>query len=190
MTDAVTPDQAILDGDWSALSRYREMPEIDRDRLYGYRLERIRGALRRHGAALCLLVNPISLRYAVDYRSYALFQAHVPTTYVIVPVEGPVVAYNTYGTPPGADECRKGHANSHFDGGSELAEHARLIAGDVVDFLSEIGTDNRRVAVEYVNPSLTQALLQRGLDAIDGVLISEEARIIKSADEIACMKWA
>ena len=57
-------------------------------------------------------------------------------------------------------------------------------------YLDEIGTDNRRVAVEYVNPSITQALMQRGLEVIDGVLVSESARVIKSDDEIECMKWA
>ena len=77
-----------------------------------------------------------------------------------------------------------------FDGGNELADAARLLADDVVEFLREIGSDNRRVAVEYVNPSITQAMMQRGLDVIDGVLVSEAARLIKSKDEIACMRWA
>ena len=61
---------------------------------------------------------------------------------------------------------------------------------DVSEFLKEIGTDNRRIAVEYVNPSLTQALLQRGLEVVDGVSVAEEARIVKSPEEISCIRWA
>lgn len=63
---------------------------------------------------------------------------------------------------------RLGRALAHFDGGVELADQARLLADDIVNFLAEIGTDNRRVALEYVNPSLTQALLQRGIEVSDG----------------------
>ncbi len=180
----------ILEDDWSDLSRIREMPEIDVGRLHAYRLGRIRSALDEAGAALCMLVSPVSLRYAVDYRSYALFQSHIPTTYLFVPVEGPVVIHGAYGPLPVACEARPGRPLSFFDGGGELAEGARLLADDVVAYLREIGSNSRRIAVEYVNPSLIQALLQRGLEVIDGVAISERARVIKSEDEIACMRWA
>lgn len=188
MTD--TPDQMVIEDTWSNLRQYRDMPDIDFDRLRAYRMERIRSALRETGAAMCVLVNPISLRYAVDYRTYALFQSHIPTTYLFVPVEGPVIIHGAYGPPPSVDEVRTARPISFFDGGGELAEGARLLADDIHRFLDEIGTDNRRVAVEYVNPSITQALMQRGFDVIDGVAVSEQARVIKSVDEIACIRWA
>lgn len=186
----VSPDQMVLNDDWSNLAQFRDPPEIDHDRLRAYRLGRIRHGLKESGAALCLLTNPISMRYGADYNTYLQFQAHIPSSYLVVPQDGPVVMYNAYGPPPGADEARPGRALAHFDGGDELADQARLLADDIVKFLSEIGTDNRRVALEYVNPSLTQALLQRGIEVTDGVMISEEARVIKSADEIECIKWA
>ncbi len=185
-----SPDQMVFADDWSNLARFREPPEIDHARLHAYRMGRIKGGLKKYDAALCLLVNPISMRYAVEYRTYGLFQTHTPSSYLIVPQEGPVAMYNTYGPPPGADEARKGRALAHFDGGQELSDQARLLADDIVEFLKEIGTDNRRVALEYTNPSLTHALLQRGIEVIDGVHISEEARKIKSPDEIECMRWA
>ena len=86
-----TPDRMVLDDDWSDLTRIRRMPDIDLERLHAYRLGRIRDRLRDTGAAMCLLGNPVSLRYAVNYRAYALFQSHIPTAYLFVPVEGPVV---------------------------------------------------------------------------------------------------
>jgi len=185
-----SPDARVLNDDWSDLSRIRPLPDIDQSRLFAYRTERMRASLRQHGAAMVMLVNPISLRYALDYRTYPLWQSHAHTTYAFVPAEGPIVAYNVYGNPPCADSVRVGRQNSYFDGGPELPENARLIAEDICNYLAEIGSDNRRVAVEYVNPSLTQALLQRGLEVIDGVAVAEEARIIKSPDEIMCIKWA
>ncbi|MBT1516783.1 Xaa-Pro peptidase family protein [Bradyrhizobium sp. SRL28] len=192
MPEMIVPDHLVAADLWSDLRRYRDMPEIDMARLYAYRLGRLRGALRKAGASMCVLVSPISLRYAVDFRSFALFQSHIPITYLFVPVEGPIVIHGVYDylKPPVVDECREGRPISFFGGGYNLPDAARQFADDIASYLTEIGTDNRRVAVEYINPSITQALLQRGLEVIDGVTVSEEARLIKSSDEIACMRWA
>jgi Xaa-Pro aminopeptidase len=139
---------------------------------------------------MCLLVSPVSLRYAVNYRDYPLFQSHMPQTYVFVSVEGPTVIHGAMGGSSWADEVRPGRPISFFDGAERLADYAALLADDAVSYLSEIGTDNHRVALEYVNPSLTRAFADRGLEVIDGVLISEPARVIKSPDEINCIRWA
>ena len=184
------PDQMVTNDDWSNLSQYREMPEIDFDRLHAYRSARLKACLREADAAMCLLVSPISLRYALDYRTYALFQSHIPTSYAFVPLDGPVVMHGGYGPMPAVDEVRPSRPISFFEGGHELDEGARLLADDIVNFLAEIGTDNRRVAAEYINPSLTQALLQRGIEVTDGVRVSEQARVIKSEDELECIRWA
>ena len=182
---------SLMPDDWSRLSRYRDMPEIDADRMYAHRLARVREQLRRAGAAMGVFVSPVSLRYAVDYRAYALFNAHIPATYLFVAVDGPVVLHGALGEPPPlVDHVRPARAISYFQGGPDMAGHADPLARDVGAFLDEIGSGNRRVAVEYVNPSVTQALMRAGLDVIDGADLIEEARIIKSADEIACMKWA
>ena len=184
------PDQLVTHDDWSDLSKIRPMPDIDFSRLHDYRIRRIRKELKKADAALCMLVSPVSLRYAVNYRCYGLFQAHVPTSYVFVPLEGPVCLYNAYDPNSMADEIRTGRAISFFDGGFHLNDNADKLSTDVVNYLSELGTDNRRVAIEYVNPSITQALEKKGLEVIDGVCISEHAKVIKSADEIECMRWA
>ena len=139
---------------------------------------------------MCILVSPISLRYAIDCSAYALFQSHIPTSYLFVPQDGPVVVHSVYGSPAHADEVRDGRPISFFDGGDNLPEAAKTFADDVAGFLAEIGSDNRRVAVEYVNPSLVDALSRRGLEVTDGVAIVERARLVKSDDEIACMKWS
>ncbi|MBT4039919.1 MAG: aminopeptidase P family protein, partial [Rhodospirillales bacterium] len=185
-----TPDQMVAADDWSDLRRIREMPEIDFARMYAYRMGRLRACLQETGASMCVLVNPVSLRYAVDYRTYGLFQSHIPTTYLFVPVDGPVAIHGVYGPPPSVDEVRLARPISFFDGGNELPEAARLLADDLDRYLSDIGSNNRRIAVEYVNPSLTQALMQRGFDVIDGVTVSEYARVIKNEDEVACIRWA
>ena len=183
-------DEWVLNDDWSDLSRLREMPEIDVQRMYEYRRERLREQLRLHDAALCILVNPISLRYAVDYRSYSLFQAHIPTVYLLLPRDGPSVMYGCYYDVPQVDEYRPGRPHAFFEGGTNIGQAAAALADDIVAYLDEIGSSNRRVAIEYVNPSVTLALDARGVEVIDGVSVAEQARLIKSEDEIACMRWA
>lgn len=190
MQQYFSPDQWVTNDNWSDLTQQQDMPAINFERMYAYRLQRIRAELKKADADMCVLVNPISLRYAVDYRTYALFQSHIPTTYLFVPQDGPIVIYNAYLESDLVDECRVGPPLSFFDGGPILPEAAQALGDEVVNYLSELGTDHRRVALEYVNPSLTQALMKRGLDVIDGVTIAEMARLIKSEEEIACMRWA
>ena len=193
LTDVIVntqPDALILADDWSDLAQHRQPEPVDDNRLHRWRLARLREQLEKTGAAMCLLVSPVSLRYAVNYRDYPLFQSHMPQTYAFLSVEGPTVIHGAMSGSSWADEVRPGRPISFFDGSERLADYAALLADDAVSYLSEIGTDNRRVALEYVNPSLTRAFADRGLEVIDGVLISEPARVIKSPDEINCIRWA
>ncbi|MER8581496.1 Xaa-Pro peptidase family protein [Mesorhizobium sp. M1423] len=184
------PDGFLLRDNWSDLRQFRQMPEIDFQRLDTYRKDRLKAAMRDSGVAMCVLVSPITIRYAIDYNTFPLFQSHIPVTYLFLPLEGPITLHQGYSRGSSADRVRAGRPLSFFEGGYELPEAARLFADDIVEFLSEIGTTNRKVAVEYVNPSITQALMQRGLEIIDAVDIVEGARVIKSDDEIACIRWA
>ena len=187
---AKSVDDLVFDDDWSDLTRIRDKPQINSARMYEYRRQRLREQLRLHEADFCILLNPISLRYAVDYRSYMLFQSHIPTVYLFLPQDGPTVLYGCYYDVPQVDDFRPGRPHAFFEGGTNIDTAAKELADDVVAYLDEIGSRNRRVAIEYVNPSVTQALEARGVEVIDGVRITELARLIKSADEIDCMRWA
>ncbi len=186
----MTIDNLVTNDNWSDLRQFKDLPEIDFERLHAYRLASIRAELKKSGASMCILHSPISMRYAVDYDCYALFQTHIPQAYLFVSLEGPTTLFGTYIDLPSIDKIGRGRPISVFDGGNELTEYAKLFANDVVEYLSEIGSTNRRVAIEYVNPSITQALEQQGLEVVDGVCIAEQARVIKSVDEIECIKWS
>ncbi len=165
-------------------------PEIDMQGMRCYRLERLRGQMRGRDIALCVLVNPVSLRYAVDWREYQNFQSRIPSQYLFVPVEGPVVLYGAshrgYGL---VDDYRAPLRLNVFDGGLDLGEQARLFAAAVRVFLEETGmADERRVAIEMLNPSVTQAVLQAGLEAVDAEPVIERAKSIKCPQEIDCMR--
>ncbi len=186
----MSTDNHITQDNWSDLRQFRELPNVDFERLHAYRLGRIRAELKKSGAAMCIIHSPVSLRYTIDYDCYQLFQSHQPQAYVFVSLEGPTTLFGAYIDSPCIDKLGKGRPITVFDGGDELNKFASLFAQDVEDYLIEIGSDNRTVAIEYINPSITQALEKKGLEVIDGVNITEQARVIKSADEIECIKWS
>ena len=61
-------------------------PEIDLDATRRYRLERLRAEMRNADIPLCVLTNPVSVRYATDFRNYQLFQSRIPIANLFVPV--------------------------------------------------------------------------------------------------------
>lgn len=185
------PDVAVVHDDWSRLAAVRLLPAVDRDRMHAHRIGRVRAALAEVDADMAILVTPTSLRYALDYRSYALYQHHIPTAYAFVGREGPVVLHGAVGADGRADEVRPGHPLAFFDGGHDLSRHAAAVARDVRGHLRAIGSSPTAcVAVEQTNPSLTQALEAAGVRVVDGTRVAESARIVKSADEIACIRWS
>ena len=186
----ISPDKMVQIDDWSDLSQFREVPPIDLECLHAYRMSRLKAEMLKHDVGLCVMVSPISLRYAVNYRNYAAFMSHIPSTYLFLPTEGDYQLYNAFDPDIADKNKRKGRPIAYMYGGDELEHCAVLFADDVVNYLSDIGCDNRRIAIEYVNPTITQALEKKGLEVIDGVLISERARLIKNEDELNCIRWA
>lgn len=182
-------DDAVIRDAWSELRQDRAAPEIDVQRLARYRIARLVAEMRKADVAMLILVNPSSLRYAADYDAYQLFQAHIPAAYMFLPADGPPVLHGALAVD-GRIAGRPGRPLSFFDAGTEQDEASRLFADDVVAYLDEIGCTNRRVAVECLNPSQTRALMRRGLEVQDGIPIAEAARVIKSEDEVACIRWA
>lgn len=175
---------------WSDIRRFHAMPEINFDRMRWDRLAKLRQAVRDEDAALLVLINPVSLRHAIDLRSYQLYQSHIPTAYVFVPPEGPVIGHGAYGATMDGVINRPHRAINFMDGSCLIPEQAELLADDIGHFLSELGTDNRRISLEYSTPSLTLALQRRGYEVIDGAITAESARIIKTDDELNCMRWS
>jgi Xaa-Pro dipeptidase len=186
----ISPDQMVLDDNWSDLKQFQPMPNIDMERLHRYRTGRLMAEMQRHDVALCIMVNPISLRYAINYRNYAAFMSHIPSTYLFMAQDGPYMLYNAFEPDIHESKKRKGQHISYFYAGDELEFFAAKFAKDVDNYLIEIGSSNRKVGVEYVNPSITQALERLGIEVIDGVMITERARLIKSQDEVACIRWS
>lgn len=166
-------------------------PDIDVSVLRNYRLNRIREQLKAADCPLAILANPVSLRYATDVREYAMFQSRIPTYYLFVPAEGPVILHGSSQLVADlVDEVRPAHFLNVFDAGLDLQSTADRFAAEVADFLKSIGADSQLVATERLNPSGHKALQQLGIETCDAEPLMEQARLIKSPEEIACIRFA
>jgi Xaa-Pro aminopeptidase len=146
--------------------------------------------MRAADVAALVLVNPVSLRHACNYATCLPFQSRIPSTCLFMARDRPMDIFGAYADGLYVDRSRPPRGISFFDGGDQIAEGARLLADDLVNYLSEIGTDNRRVAIEVINPSVTQACLRRGLEVVDGMALAGTARVIRNEDELECIRWA
>lgn len=166
-------------------------PAIDLGRLRRYRLDRIRQMLREADIPLAILLHPVSLRYAIDFREYALFQSHIPMYYLFVPAEGPVVLHGAYNREYDlVDDYRTSVGFNPFDSGFDIQQSAAGFARSVEDFLREIGeeTHRARVAVESLPADVFGEMKSLRFRLANGEALVERARAIKSGDEILCMR--
>ncbi len=171
------------------------VPDIDLDTVRGYRLDRVRQVLASNDVALAVLTNPVSLRYAVDFREYQLFQSRIPAYTLFVPAEGPVVMFGAAHDVAQVDERRPGLLLNTFDRGVTPAADGNALAQAITEFLDEIGaTKGCRIALDrmFVGDLAAVAALTKdnAVVTVDADPLIEIARSIKSPGEIDCMHHA
>ena len=157
-----------------------------------YRLTRFRAEMTAADVDLAVLSNPLSTRYVTDVWQFPVFQARLPVHYIVVPIEGPIVNFGGFlnnGSHIIA-ETRPGRDTSVFLGGFAIADHVAALVQDVLDFAREISVTPKRVSVENMSPHVALAFADAGCSVIDGQYLIDRATLIKSAEEIKCMRRA
>lgn len=161
------------------------VPTVDLTALHRHRLGRLVAELRAAGVDLAVLTNPISLRYAADWREYLPYQSHIPTYTLFVDADGALTMYGAYRTEhPVIEAFAPTHGLNGFDGG---LDQSRRVDRFVADVLAAIGPGGR-VALEPLNPSAALGLAAAGFDVVDAEPLVERAKFVKAADEVACLR--
>ena len=175
-----------------AVPEFLPPPPLDLDALRAGRLARLRKTMVDHGLDVCVLSNPVNLRYAADYRGFPLFQSHIPSTYLMVPAEGPLVLYGGYSGPlETIDDVRPAHSVTAFDAGMDLSTVAAGFAADVAAYLSEVGLPpTAAVGLERTSPSGHAALADTDLRVVDAEPVVEQARSRKSPLELDALRYS
>ncbi|MDX1402583.1 MAG: aminopeptidase P family N-terminal domain-containing protein, partial [Kiloniellales bacterium] len=167
---------------------------LDMTKLRLYRLGRLREQLQRQDIAACLLTTPHSIRYASGLRNCAIYQAHIPATYLYVPAEGPTVLFDSQ---PGRFRGQELETIDEIspdlmlltymwasDRGQEWYDRwAEQMAG----LISRNGGTNKRLAIEHLSARAPAALERQGIEVLDAGDVVEPARSIKSPEEILCI---
>jgi Xaa-Pro aminopeptidase len=170
--------------------------KIDQDALLRYRLGRLRAELRKRDFAGAVLSDPMNLRYATGTRNMAVWTLHAPSRYAFVATDGPVILFEftssrhvTDGSPI-VDEVRPCVPWIYFLAGPRTEEKAHLWADEIESLLRQHGGNNRRLAVDRCDPLGAMRLMSLGVQLFDVQEAAEQARMVKSGEELACMDSA
>ena len=161
-----------------------------------YRLERIRAELKRRDYAGALLYDPVNIRYATDSTNMQLWVAHNPTRHCFVATEGPVVLFDYFSCEHLSDhsgmvdEVRPAVSWMYLYGGELSEARVRRWAAGIADLVKSHGGGNARIAVDHLDHEGVAELARLGIAVGNGEAVMENARLIKSPDEILAMRRA
>jgi Xaa-Pro aminopeptidase len=158
--------------------------------LRAYRLSRTRAALKRAGYPACLLFDPVNIRYACGVRRGPLFQMHMPLRYLFIAVEGPVILFGASDVGlETIDECRPGAMIPYLFGGPRTDEAVARCIDEIATLVGR-HSGERLLALDRGDPRVFARLATHGITVRDAQEPLEQARAIKSSEEVQCMNYA
>ena len=174
--------------------RLRE-DEINFVKLRSYRLDRVIKELQKNNLEACILFDPVNVRYALDTVNMSVYNMHNLTRYCFVPVSGPTILYEYFNCEILSkhlnliDEIRPAITWDYFSNGDQANLQLSKWINEVKD-LSKNYFKSKKIAIDVLNGPAVTALNKEGIEVVDAKFILEQARVIKSPDELICMKAA
>ena len=174
--------------------RLRE-DEINFDKLRSYRLDRVKKELEKNNLEACLLFDPVNVRYSLDTVNMSIYNMHNLTRYCFIPVNGPVILYEYFNCEKLSNhlnlinEVRPAITWDYFSNGDQAEIQLDKWINEVKD-LSNSYFKSKKIAVDILNGPAVTALNKSGIEVVDAKLIIEQARVIKSPEELKCMRTA
>ena len=181
-----------------AFSEWQEagLTPPDLPSLREYRLARLQEQIIAHDCAGLLLFDPLNIRYATDSTNMQLWIAHNAARACFVPPSGKVVLFDFHSCAhlsahlPLVGEVRGGASFFYFETGNRTDEHAAAFTEQILALMKKYGGQNNRLAVDKIENAGYAALSAKGVDILDGQLLTELARSIKNENELNAMRCA
>ena len=189
----ISPDTKPL-SNFITKKRLKE-DEINFTKLRAYRLDRVKKELEKNNLEACILFDPVNVRYALDTVNMSVYNMHNLTRYCFVPVNGPVILYEYFNCEGLSnhlnliDEIRPAITWDYFSNGDQAGIQLEKWIKEIKD-LSNSYFKNKKLAIDVVNGPAVSALNKAGIEIVDAKLVLEQARVIKSPEELKCMKAA
>jgi Xaa-Pro dipeptidase len=162
---------------------------LDPDRLEALRLERLarlQTAMRTHDADACLLFNEPNIRYATGATAMPVYAMSTFARCALVPQEGTPILFehpnSMHRSRTRAPDVRPMHAWEFFD---DPAAEASIWADTTIEVCRELGITSDVLAVDRLGTPAFLALVERGFTLSDSAPITQEARRVKGANELA-----
>ncbi len=174
--------------------RLRE-DEINFHKLRSYRLDRVKKELEKNNLEACLLFDPVNVRYTLDTTNMSVYHMHNLTRYCFVPVNGPVILYEYFNCENLSnhlnliDEIRPAITWDYFSNGDQASSQLKKWINEIKD-LSNSYFKSKKIAIDVINGPAVIALNKENIQVVDAKLILEQARVIKSPEELKCMRAA
>ena len=169
--------------------------EIDFNKLRSYRLDRVKKELEKNNLEACILFDPVNVRYALDTVNMSIHNMHNLNRYCFIPVEGPTILYEYFNCEKLSehlnliDEIRPAISWDYFGNGSQVDAKLKEWINEISD-LSNSYFKSKKIAIDVLNGPAVLALDKIGIKVVDAKSILEKARVIKSPEELKCMKAA
>ena len=168
--------------------RLRE-DEIDFDKLRSYRLDRVRNELKKNNIEACILFDPVNVRYALDTVNMSVYNMHNLTRYCFIPVDGPTILYEYFNCEILSkglnliDEIRPAITWDYFSNGDQSELQLKKWVNEVND-LSNSYFKSKKIAIDVINGPAVNELNKKGIQVLEAKKILEQARVIKSPEEL------
>jgi Xaa-Pro aminopeptidase len=170
--------------------------EINFEELRSYRLNRVKKELEKKDIEACLLFDPINVRYALDTTNMSIYNMHNLTRYCFIPLNGPVILYEYFNCEGLSsyldliDEVRPAITWDYFSNGDQVSSQLDKWIKEIKDLNNSYFKNSKKLAIDVINGPAVTALNKTGLEIVDAKSILEQARAIKSTEELKCMKTA
>jgi Xaa-Pro aminopeptidase len=170
---------------------------LDVSRLRRERTTRLQGQLKKADLGAVLLFDPVNVGYATRMYPHHGITNRFYLNYALVPREGKTILFDTlipehYDLSPadGSFEVRDGLTWDYYPCGEHVRDAARMWAAGVADAMKELGVEGERLGIDRLDFTGMEALREQALVLTDARVPVEQARRIKTQDEIVLIRQA
>lgn len=156
------------------------------ERLTSERLARLQAAMKRRGLGALLLTDWLNVRYATNTVMMLGLRATAIQRFALIPVEGsPLICQRELSR-------KRVHRSLRFDAfmfAMRPPVATRDFVAQVVAGLKELRVAGETVGVDSLNLEAIDQLRDAGIRLIDGTRAVQDARAVKTSDELQLIRW-
>ncbi len=149
------------------------------------RLARLQAAMHAHDIEICLLLNEPNIRYATGASAMPVYAMSTFVRCALVPAEGTPILFehgnSMHRSALRAPDVRPMHAWEFFD---DPETEADAWAGELLAAVREVGIEGSTVAVDRLGAPAYLALAKRGIEVADSAPVTQDARRVKTPQEM------